>query len=342
MSQLQLEDLVSGLCQEGIVDSSGRFTLDRSRALEKMRQFQLPNPYVYCLKWLQAAVAGGATHFHWNSDPKRVQVHMVGLSLEPELLPALPTLLVDDRAGPCERHLSAGINAVIRTRARELSVASWDGRRGSRAIWKSEQFEQQAWTPEESQPQVFIELLRTGLERWKEWWYAANHHYVGETRGSINARDREQKLLHHAAALAPLRVTIQGLGPDFELRASPSLRSQLLSLTMLRNPYGFRTVSVVPAEEGGFSVDRISRAGQGRPCRLFVATPHIPPEFSTLYLVRDGLMLEPERILPGQPGRVFIACARQLKVDLSGLNIVRDAHWEALVEQLSHWREGPE
>jgi hypothetical protein len=75
---------------------------------------------------------------------------------------------------------------------------------------------------------------------------------------------------------------------------------------------------------------------------LFVATPHIPPEFSTLYLVRDGLMLEPERILPGQPGRVFIACARQLKVDLSGLNIVRDAHWEALVEQLSHWREGPE
>lgn len=42
------------------------------------------------------------------------------------------------------------------------------------------------------------------------------------------------------------------------------------------------------------------------------------------------------------PGRVFIACARQLKVDLSGMNIVRDAHWEALVDELSRWREGPE
>ena len=59
MSQtsLTLDDFLQGLGAEGRRDSTGHFTMDLAKAAEKLRQFQLPDPYFYCLKWLQAAVA---------------------------------------------------------------------------------------------------------------------------------------------------------------------------------------------------------------------------------------------------------------------------------------------
>ena len=334
MSQLQIEDLLNGLCREGEVDSSGQFTLDRSKALEKMRAFQLDNPYAYCLKWLQAAVAGGARSFAWESNPKWVRARIQHMNLNPELLGLLPSLLFDSRGSVAEKHLSAGLNAVIQTKAQSLSVSWSDGLHGVQAVWRSGRFEQATFLPPDPTPQVEVTMVRTPQDRLREWWYAANYHHIGEVRGGRQARDREQQLLHESSGFAPGHVSIQGVLSDFQLRATPTLLSQLRSLLTLRSAYGFRTATMVAAEKDGFYLDRISTIANGRRCRLFLATPHTPPDFTVLYLVRDGVTLEPQHILEGLPGKVVVACAQRLKTDLSGLRIVTDENWEALVEEV--------
>ena len=55
--QALLDDLVS----EAPVESSGTFTVDPLRALEKLARFQLQSPYEYVLKLVQSAVAADAS-----------------------------------------------------------------------------------------------------------------------------------------------------------------------------------------------------------------------------------------------------------------------------------------
>ena len=50
MSKLKLEDLLEDLRDDGVIVSSGGFTLDPSKAEEKLRDFSFPSPDDYILK----------------------------------------------------------------------------------------------------------------------------------------------------------------------------------------------------------------------------------------------------------------------------------------------------
>ena len=63
-----VDDLISDLRNEGEVVSEGRFTLDRDKAREKMRQFQLADPRAYVLELVQAAVLKGAAEIAFDID----------------------------------------------------------------------------------------------------------------------------------------------------------------------------------------------------------------------------------------------------------------------------------
>ena len=56
---LEVEDLLSQLTAEGQLQSSGAFTVDLSRAKDKLARFQFEDPFYYILKLVQAAVAEG-------------------------------------------------------------------------------------------------------------------------------------------------------------------------------------------------------------------------------------------------------------------------------------------
>ena len=56
----ELEAYLVEHTDEGELDSSGEFTMDRDKALAKLSQFQLPGDHHWALKLVQAVVAGGA------------------------------------------------------------------------------------------------------------------------------------------------------------------------------------------------------------------------------------------------------------------------------------------
>lgn len=348
---LTVEDLVQGLQGEARHDSAGTFTLDAARAAEKMRNFQLPNPYLYCLKWLQAAVAGGARSFEWDSTSSRICAEIVDWHVPLEQLSRLPTLLFEPGVGRAVRHLAAGLNAVIKTKARSLTVTGWDGRKGLRACWMPGDFRLEEVAGSPAPPKLSIELQRNTQDRLQEWWYAANTFELGEKRGQAQARDREQQLLHAFGGLAPLQLVIQKHQPEPQLnyQVPPSLLDRLVRMIGLQvgePPYPFRWEEWLPAQGPGgfrphprFKSEKSEIHDRSRLCHRYVAMPVRPRTCAMIYPVLDGVILNPLADLEGKSQLVFMVWAEGLTVDLSGFSVVRDPAWARLVAELDQFQK---
>jgi len=339
---LQIDDLLVSLSHEGQRDSSGAFTVDIAKSEEKMRAFQLADPYHYCLRWLQAAVTGGGKRFLWQSTPLGARLEIAGFQLDPEGIARLPAMLFESQASQAERHLSAGINAVIQTQARELRVSS--GR--LQASWTPGKYQEQKLEP--AVKGIVIELKRSPGNILKELWFAAKYHDLGSSLGSKKARDNEERLLHAHGACAPLTVGIHGLAPDWRLpyREPATGWGRLAGMFLRLSP------SDAPATP--FSSEMWLAPGPGqkrfqplqqryaehcqgqipKTCRVYVGRPKEYFPCSFLYPIKDGVTLARLEILEDSPGCVFLVEASQLTTDLSGLKIVQDEAFQALCEEL--------
>ena len=80
---LEVDDLLSQLSNEGQLQSSGSFTVDLSRAKEKLARYVFEDPFYYILKLVQAAVAGGGREFSLTSGPTEVAVAVLGMGYTP-------------------------------------------------------------------------------------------------------------------------------------------------------------------------------------------------------------------------------------------------------------------
>jgi hypothetical protein len=64
----KVDQLIGELASAGEVHSEGGFSIDREKAREKMRQFQLADPRRYVLLLVQSAVHQGATKLDFEID----------------------------------------------------------------------------------------------------------------------------------------------------------------------------------------------------------------------------------------------------------------------------------
>lgn len=107
--------------------STGAFRVDRAKALEKLRAFQTPDPELFMLPWVRAAVAGGATRialdlaktgdFTMSFDGSPVQADQADPSV------ALFGINPDPRL----RYLAVGILAALRLRPKLVTLSSGAG-----------------------------------------------------------------------------------------------------------------------------------------------------------------------------------------------------------------------
>lgn len=62
---------------DAVYDSSGRFSVDRARAMRKLRKHLLPSPSLWVLKIVQAAVASGARQLHIQQSPSTTDFYFL-------------------------------------------------------------------------------------------------------------------------------------------------------------------------------------------------------------------------------------------------------------------------
>jgi Zn-finger nucleic acid-binding protein len=121
----ELDSLVESLRSSGQVHSSGSFTLDPARALEKMRSFQSADPYEYILWLVAAAFCGQATRLDVLKGVGRTAVSFDGPPLTHEELSGLlqeGVLQKRTRIG----HLAVAVGAALNLGPKELVIESGD------------------------------------------------------------------------------------------------------------------------------------------------------------------------------------------------------------------------
>lgn len=122
-----MSELVEELRAGGRHDSFGAFSLDRKKAQEKMREFQLVDPHEYVLMLIAAAVAGGATRIDLDFHGQCVVWTAHGWELEQAFLeqPLAGLLAGKDRPEvDAFRLFSIGLNAVFALRPKRVELAS--------------------------------------------------------------------------------------------------------------------------------------------------------------------------------------------------------------------------
>ncbi|MBI5200789.1 MAG: hypothetical protein HY925_04300 [Elusimicrobia bacterium] len=108
--------------------SSGGFRIDRAKALEKLREFQTPDPELFMLPWIRAAVAGGAKRI--SLDLARTgdfTMSFDGAPVRPDA--ADPSVaLFGVNPDPRVRFLAIGILAALRLKPKLVTLASGSGK----------------------------------------------------------------------------------------------------------------------------------------------------------------------------------------------------------------------
>lgn len=118
-----LEIVVAEMRDEGRLDSSGAFTIDASRAIDKMRRFQVGRPQDFVL-WLgAAAVASGASQFLVTIGISQICVEFDGQHFLPD---ELQLILEESGSSQPGRvgHLAFALTAALGTQPEEIIIES--------------------------------------------------------------------------------------------------------------------------------------------------------------------------------------------------------------------------
>ncbi len=119
-----LRRLIGELRAGGELDSRGEFTLDRDRAREKMRQFQLTDPRSYVLELVQAAVLAGAGEVRFEIDADDMRMSFDGRPFTTLDFEELYSSMFTRRRSPARRRLALGLNSAMALDPRILRVES--------------------------------------------------------------------------------------------------------------------------------------------------------------------------------------------------------------------------
>jgi hypothetical protein len=155
MSDLRLEDLIADLSDDGVLESSGSFTLDPEKAEEKLRNFALPSPHDYILKIIQCAVASGSPVIRIKSQPGKLEITFTGEPIVSSDLTGLMGHLLQQETVPRFRrfrHLAAGMRGAMAVSPKAISFEGFDGQTGFRRIWDKEGWRQEVLSNETGQP----------------------------------------------------------------------------------------------------------------------------------------------------------------------------------------------
>lgn len=342
MSQLlDVDDLLNQLSGEGELQSSGRFSVDVSKAKEKLAQFQFEDAFYYILKLVQAAVAGGASGLSLQSRTAEVEVTILGLGFTPYQLENLLYSLMADRSEttPALRHFAMGLNAAVNTRASEITVQSFDGKEGLEVRWTKKGQRSAGWAPSKPLAQTRMLLKRTAADVLSDIGAKIGSRDVFSMfSGDRKGMDREQGLIYDHGAFCPMPISINGrpcpgydLGVPAHSGIFSTLWSRLFDDGSSVDPKHHLFEIYLPKEGvSSISGPRLTHSRWPRGYvknGLYSAILVVPArlaEDTVIMPVRDGISLKPFKVAWEGPGSILYVDAKDLDVDLTETGLIKN------------------
>lgn len=365
---LGMEDLLGRYREEGQVESTGAFTLDPKKAIEKLASFQLPGPHHWILKVVQTLDRSGASFVDISAGVRKVTVKSdavpEGFTGIDELL---GHLLVDPHhCDPCLRHLAAGLQGCLQTKPRRIGISMiHQGVRRDYELasggWREK--EQRATSRDGSHFELVLQ--RSVEEGLSSGWFALNTDIFDLFFRRPGSYDRESLVVHDYCLYASCEVLLDGKsisdrhfgearypGYDISKDRDPGKRKVSLFTSMFSQedliasaavPKHHLVEHLVPAGQGhkGFrlSADNhatVSNRGELSPGteleRAYAIRMQFDPK-ARLYFVEDGVVIDKVDQALGCPGLVALVDARGLGKDLSTLKILTDERFSLVLEE---------
>jgi hypothetical protein len=362
---LNLEDLLSGMREEGEVISSGAdFTLHISKAKGKLKKFQLSNPNFYVLKLVQSAVLAGATKVEMESQAHQLSLKHNGRAPSPDQLQDLMQFLFlkEEESKPehkAIKRLASGVNTAVAAHARELIVE----------CHQEDESYRQSWTSEGSQ---FADLESRGkaqgvhfLLKRKASDVATSLRHVGDTRlldmakGNRNSIQKEEAALWDRCIYAPIEILVNGERVDRQEFGTPRYHGYtkgskkrvpflywMTGTSQYRDRACHKRFHLIqafyesvdpivglrcPDVSHSFLTSRKHPHEPGKPCSLVLgieASKELPGRVN---YIREGVLIEQEINVIDIRGLVALINVSSLSTDLSGFNLIRnDRHRDVL------------
>lgn len=347
------------LAQEGAIgkrESSGTFTLDLGRAVEKLRRYQLQEPGFYLLKVLQSAVLAGARRV--EVQVRRWDVKVDFTISEPGSYGYLSQIMSRlDR--PAEgRHDSALSYLVC-------------GLQGAMGLGP----EMVEWVHVSRQRHEVIQLHGSEISLKRSFQPPADrvvsgasrfHFYLRKTgrffslKHLLRSRAAESEVLVRRGQFAPVELLLDGRplsGQRWAPERKESLEIYVLApgramdrgfqielpdlsgyrkmgdrwqspKTASRRFVQFRSPA---AEHAIVDPPKDSRLR----CRAVLQVPERSDEAAQVTFVRHGVCCSTRAVALGAPGTRCLVSAELLRTDLSGLEVIEDEAWQREVNNLS-------
>jgi hypothetical protein len=122
-----LDELMTNLRADGVVDSQGRFTLDREQARSKMQRFALADARLYVLELVQGAVLRDATAIRFDIDADDMRMRFDGHPFTPTELDDLYGSVFGEGEGrrfESVRQLAVAFNAALSMNISHIELRS--------------------------------------------------------------------------------------------------------------------------------------------------------------------------------------------------------------------------
>lgn len=373
-SVIGMEDLLGRYREAGDLESSGSFTLDPKKAIEKLSEFQLPTPYHWILKLIQSLHLSGASVIDISAGIHGVQVVSDAAPRFGGVEDLLGHLLADPaHCDPALRHLAAGLQGSLAVRPREVRASFTSDGQTRTFVLKSGGWRAGDTRKEGSGVRRFeLELHRNLNERLNSSWFTLNTDIFDLFFRRPGAYDRENAVAHEAVPFANCEVRLKGkivsrrpFGqprfPGYDISSDPSpgdrtvplLKSMLSNIELVAGAADRRhhlVERLVPASSGnGFWLapngdatlsNRAALGSLNHGLKRAYALRMELAKLSMLVFIEDGVITESRPIKLGCPGLVALIDASDLRKDITTLKIAESEEYLRLEEELRQvWRE---
>ncbi len=361
-----MAELLGTLKQEGRVDSSGIFTMDIRKAIEKLAQFQLPQHYYYIPKMVQAAVAGGASFVQIKINESRVQIEFDGRPYSADELANLFSYLLTDRDREKNRHLrhmATAINTAVALEARTVQVDSGPGREVVRQRWlahdRSENYKLEKPWPNDVVRTRFY-LFRSLSDMSSKWWHTAGKADIWDllTKNDRALTPEQSELKSRVQDTCPIPVYLNGklintptfgkpmggvgidrhINPGEYYQGKIHRRHHLVERYVTLENGGPRQIAM-PSTSYASLLEQVEKPLGELPCEALLGLEtgkHAADNKARLSFVQDGILVGQRVTRLNVYGAVGVVEARGLNFDLSQFQILDDETFGDRIAWLRH------
>ncbi len=366
-SILGIEDLLGRYQAAGETESSGAFTLDPRKAMERLSEFQLPSHYHWILKVVQGLHRAGARTIEIEAGINKVRLGAdavpKGLDSVDDLLQHL--LVEDSKSDPVLRHLAAGLHGSLAVKPRDIRATLTEDGMSRSFILREGGWREGPKEPAEAGEFFRLYLERSVHEKLNSSWFTLNTDIFDLFFSRRGAYDKENAVVYDYCPFADCQITLSGKPisrrnfgqprfPGYKVRedmnpgtSRPSFMETVMSRASLvgrsadmkhhlvekvvprDTPGGFKLAAHTHATISNRDMTEIAeKAAANGLKRAYGLQLNLDP-LSLLVFVEDGVIIDQRSETWGCPGLVMLVDGKEFKKDLTTLRVVKQDGKEA-------------